>query len=110
MGGFFVFLLWVAIYVFFAVCIKRIAEKTGQTEKSWYAWVPIANAILLCWIAGKPAWWVILMLIPFVNIVIGIIVWMKVAQACSKPAWLGVVIGLVPIVNFFAMGYLAFSK
>jgi hypothetical protein len=110
MGGFFVFLLWVAIYVFCAVCIKRIAEKTGQTEKSWYAWVPIANLILLCWIAGKPAWWVILMLIPLVNIVIGIMVWMKVAEACSKPAWLGVVIGLVPIVNFIAMGYLAFSK
>jgi hypothetical protein len=106
----FMFLLVVAVYVFCAICLKRIAEKTGQKEKSWYAWVPIANVILLCWIAGKPTWWVLLMLIPFVNIVIAIMVWMKVAEACAKPAWLGVVIVLVPIGNFIALGHLAFSK
>jgi hypothetical protein len=110
MGGVLMFLLMVAIYVFCSLCLKRIAEKTGQAEKSWYAWIPIANMVLLCWIAGKPAWWVLLMLIPLVNIVIGIMVWMKAAEACKKPAWLGVIIVLVPIGNFIALGHLAFSK
>jgi hypothetical protein len=104
------FLFVIAIYVFCAICLKRIAEKTGQAAKSWYAWIPIANIVLTCWIAGKPGWWTILMLIPIVNIVFSILIWLEVAKACSKPAWLGVVIVLVPIGNFIALGYLAFSK
>jgi hypothetical protein len=103
-------ILLIAMYVFCAICLKRIAEKTGQAEKSWYAWIPIANMVLTCWIAGKPGWWTVLMLIPIVNIVFSVIIWINVAKACSKPAWLGWVIVLVPIGNFVAMGHLAFSK
>ena len=106
----FVFLFIVAAYCFCAVSLKRIAEKAGQSERSWYAWIPIVNVVLLCRIAGRPGWWTILMLIPVVNIVFSIIVWIDVAKACSKPSWLGVVIVLVPIGNFVALGHLAFSK
>jgi hypothetical protein len=104
------FLLMVAIYVFCSICLKRIAEKTSHADKSWYAWVPIANIVLTCLIAGKPAWWTVLMLIPIVNIVVSVMVWLEVAKACGKPAWLGVVVVLVPIGNFVALGHLAFSK
>lgn len=100
----------IALYVFSAICLKRIAEKTGHADKSWYAWVPIANIVLTCLIAGKPGWWTVLMFIPLVNIVISILIWLKVAEACKKPAWLGLIVVLVPVGNLIALGILAFSK
>jgi len=98
---------WLILYVYYAICLMVIANKTN-TPNSWLAWIPIANIYLMCKAAGKPGWWVILFFIPFVNIVIGIIVWMKIAEARKKPGWVGILM-IIPFVNLIIPGYLAFS-
>lgn len=104
----FIFLFWAAFYVYLAICLMKIAGKTG-TGNRWFAWIPILNMILMLQVAKKPVWWIILMLIPLVNIVIAIIVWMAVAEAVGKPNWLGILM-IVPVANVIIPGYLAFSK
>ncbi len=101
-------IFWVIAYLYYAICLMMIANKTN-TPNSWLAWIPIANIYLMCKIAGKPGWWLILFFIPFVNIVIGVIVWMKIAEARNKPSWLGILM-LIPFVNIIIPGYLAFSQ
>jgi hypothetical protein len=96
-----------AIYVYIALCLQTIAKKTN-TENAWMAWIPIVNVILMLNIAKKPLWWIILMLIPLVNIVIAIIVWMAIAEARGKPSWWGILL-IVPVVGIIVPGYLAFS-
>jgi hypothetical protein len=108
-GGFFMFFLVfaLAIYVYTALALSTIAEKTN-TENGWLAWIPIANIILMLNIAKKPIWWILLCLIPFVNIVIFIILWMGIAEARNKPSWWGVLM-IVPVVSLIVPGYLAWS-
>lgn len=96
------------IYVYFAVCIMMIANKTN-TPNAWLAWIPILNVFLMLMITKKPLWWFILLLIPIVNIVIGIIVWMGIAEARGKPSWLGILM-LIPGVNLVIPGILAFTE
>jgi hypothetical protein len=100
-------LIWLGIYAYFALTLQMIASKTG-TPNAWMAWVPIINTYLMCKIAGKPGWWVVLCFIPLVNIVIGVLIWMGIAEARHKPAWLGVLM-LVPIANIIIPAHLAFS-
>jgi hypothetical protein len=109
MGAFFVvfFIFMLAIYVYMALCLQTIAKKTN-TENAWLAWIPIVNIILMLNIAKKPLWWIILFLVPLVNLVIGIIVWMAIAEARGKPSWWGILL-IVPVVNIIVPGYLAFS-
>lgn len=102
---FFVFCL--AMYVYVALALQTIATKTN-TPNGWLAWIPIANLILMLNIGKKPIWWIILMLIPFVNIVVAIIVWMAVAEARGKPSWWGILM-IVPVVNLIVPGYLAWA-
>jgi len=104
---FFFFIFALAIYVYMALALQTIAKKTN-TENPWLAWIPIANLILMLNIAKKPLWWIILCLIPFVNIVIFIILWMAIAEARNKPNWWGILM-LVPVVNLFVPGYLAWA-
>jgi len=104
---FFAFLLAAVFYVYFALALQTIAKKTN-TQNAWLAWIPIANIILMLNIAKKPLWWIILCLIPFVNIVIAIIVWMAIAEARGKPSWWGILL-LIPLVNLIVPGYLAWS-
>ena len=96
-----------AIYAYVSYSFMVIAQKVGA-ENAWWAWVPILNIILLLNITQKPIWWIVLFLIPFVNIVIGAIVMMGVAEARGKPGWMGLLI-LVPFIGLAIPGYLAFA-
>ncbi len=108
-GGILMFalLFGLAMYLYIALAVKTIAEKTN-TENPWLAWIPIANFVLLLNIAKKPIWWIVLLLIPLVNLIIIVMIWMAVAEARSKPGWWGVLM-LVPGVSFIVPGYLAWS-
>ena len=103
----FLFVIFIAAYIYFALALQTIATKTN-TEKAWWAWVPIIQVILMLNIAKKPVWWLVLLLIPLVNIVIGIIVWMAIAEARQKPNWWGILV-IVPVVGIIVPGYLAWS-
>jgi magnesium-transporting ATPase (P-type) len=109
MGGFFLIFVIIAIvfYVYVALALQTIAQKTN-TENGWLAWIPIANVILMCNIARKPVWWIVLCLIPLVNVVIYIILWMGIAEARNKPSWWGILI-IVPVANLIVPGYLAWA-
>ena len=99
-------------YVFWAYCMARIGRKMGMPLGSTFVWalIPIANIFLFFKLAEKPYWWFILFLIPIVNIVIMILVWIGIAEKLGKPAWWGVCIGLVPILNIILFLMLAFEK
>lgn len=64
------------LIVYLAVIILVIASQWKIYEKAgkpgWAAIIPIYNIIVLHEIIGKPAWWIIMYLIPVVNIVFGI--------------------------------------
>jgi len=96
-----------AMYVYIALALQTIATKTG-TANEWLAWIPIANIFLILSIAKKPMWWFLLFLIPLVNVVIAIMVWMAVAEARGKPNWWGILM-IVPVANLVVPGYLAWG-
>ncbi|MFC1594182.1 DUF5684 domain-containing protein [Candidatus Omnitrophota bacterium] len=101
-------------YLFMAFCLQVIARKT-QTANGWFAWIPIANLILMCDIAGKPRWWAALFLlvfIPFIGsiavAVVSVMLFIGIAQRRGKPVWVGVLM-IIPLVNLGVLGYIAFS-
>jgi hypothetical protein len=96
-----------AVYIYMALAVQTIARKTN-TKNDWLAWIPIANIILLLEIARKPLWWLLLLVIPLVNVVISIVVWVGVAEARGKPSWWGLLM-IVPGVNLIVPGYLAWG-
>jgi len=77
-----ILVVYFAILALAIVSMWKIFTKAG--EPGWAAIVPIYNFIVLLKIAGKPAWWVVLMLIPFVNIVIAAIICISLAKNFGK--------------------------
>jgi len=78
-------------------------EKAGQP--GWAAIIPIYNAWVLCKIVGKPVLWFILCLIPFVNIVIGILLLIELAKSFGKGPGFGVGLALLGFVFFPMLGF-----
>ncbi len=105
-------IFWVVFYLFFAYCIARLAKKFGMPIGKAFVWavIPIANVFLLLKLAAKPYWWFVLLLIPIVNIVITVLIWMSICERMSKPGWWGIMIGLVPFANIVFFLMLVFGK
>ena len=86
--------------VLIIVGMWRMFVKAGQP--GWAAIIPIYNIYVLLQIVGRPGWWLILFLIPFVNIVIGLLIFIDLAKSFGKSAAWGIVLLFI----FNAIGYL----
>jgi len=95
-GLFFLF-IQLGIAVAMIAALWRIFTKAGQP--GWACLIPIYNVYILLKIAGKPGWWLILFLIPIVNIVVAILVALAVAENFGKSG--GFVIGMVLLPMIF---------
>jgi hypothetical protein len=93
----------------FAVAIVAIAgmwktfAKAGQP--GWAILIPIYNAYVLCKVAQRPGWWVLLMMIPLVNIVIAIIVAIDVAKNFGKGAGFGLGLAFLGPIFYSILGF-----
>ena len=78
-------LLFVLILsVLMIAALWKMFTKAGQP--GWASLVPIYNLVVLLKISGRPWWWLLLMFVPFVNIVISIILYMT-WRKCLAKAW-----------------------
>src|SRR3954466_11212555 len=94
-----VWIIYIAFLVLSIAGLWCVFAKAG--EDGWKAIIPIWNMIVLLRIVGRPLWWLVLLLIPLVNI----IVWIVVAHDLSKSfaRGVGTTIGLVLLSPIFTM-------
>jgi hypothetical protein len=90
-------IVMLVIAAFFIFCCWKIFTKAGQP--GWAAIIPIYNLYVLLQIVGRPGWWIILMLIPCVNIVVMILVYIDLARVFGKDT--GFAIGLILLSPIF---------
>jgi len=94
--------------VMFALAITTIVgmwktfDKAGQP--GWGVFIPIYNVYLLTQIAKKPGWWVLLMLVPLINIIVQAVVSIGVAEKFGKGAGFGMGLLLLPFIFYPVLG------
>ena len=79
---------------------------TKADKPGWAAIIPIYNIIVMLEIVGKPWWWLLLFLIPGVNLVFGI--WMINLLSISFGKGVGFTLGLI-FLGFIFWPILAFG-
>jgi len=84
-------IIYLIIGILMLISMWKIYAKAGKP--GWAAIIPIYNIIVLLEIVDKPLWWIILMFIPFVNIVISIIVTVELAKKFGQSV--GFAIGMI---------------
>jgi hypothetical protein len=77
-----------AFAVFIIAAMWKIFTKAGKP--GWAAIIPFYNIYILLKIAGRPGWWIILLLIPFLNIIFSLILALDVAKSFGKSGVFGV--------------------
>jgi uncharacterized membrane protein YhdT len=80
----------------------RLNTKAGK--KGWESLVPVLNIISLLEIIKKPAWWLLMLFIPLVNIAFIYIIYDQLAQRFGKEGTFAVGLLLLPLVFFPILG------
>lgn len=73
---------YAALIAVMVVSLWKIFVKAGKP--GWAAIVPLYNVIVLLEIVKRPSWWLILLFIPFVNLIPGIFLSLDLARKFGK--------------------------
>jgi len=94
---------WIVIVLLVVIGMWKVFVKAGKP--GWAAIIPIYNMIVLLEIAGKPLWWIILLLIPFVNFIVAIILLIAVARNFGKGIGFALGLLLLPFIFYPILGF-----
>ena len=99
----FAYVLSVAVGLFILIAQRKIYSKGNKP--GWACLIPIYNIIALLEIVGKPWWWLLLFLIPGVNIIF--MIWMMNLLSLSFGKSEGFTIGLIllPFIFYPILGF-----
>jgi uncharacterized membrane protein YoaK (UPF0700 family) len=92
-----------AVMILMIASIWKVFSKAN--EPGWAAIIPIYNIIVMLKIAGKPLWWLVLMIIPIVSIVVGILVLVSVAKSFGKSAGFAIGMLFLPFIFWPMLGF-----
>lgn len=100
--------IWLAVVVLFIAAFWKVFAKAGQP--GWAAIVPFYNMYILCKIAGRPGWWIILLLIPIVSLIVLAVISVDIAKSFGKGVGFGIglwLLGMIfyPILAFGSAEY-----
>jgi len=106
MMGLVLFAVYMLIILLFIVSQGFIFAKAGRPW--WGCLVPIYNIYLTLKVAGKPGWWLLLALIPFVNFVFMFMLWfahISIAKNFGKGVGFGLGLMFLPIIFYPVLAF-----
>lgn len=102
-GSPFVMIIGLVMAVVILAAHWKMFEKAKKP--GWAVLVPIYNSIVLLSIIGRPWWWILLFLIPVVNIIVAVIVAHETAKVFGKEIGTTLLLIFLPFIGYFILGF-----
>ncbi len=98
--------LWLGSLVIMVLTVAamwKVFVKAGQP--GWACLIPIYNLYILIKIADKPGWWLILYIIPLVNLIVSGVVSIGIAEKFEKGVGFGFGLWILPFIFYPILGF-----
>jgi hypothetical protein len=103
-GSMMLVILAVALGLVELIAYWKTFQKAGHP--GWAAIIPIYNAYILLKMAGRPGWWLILYIIPVVNLITHLVVSIDVAKRFGKSTAFGVFgLWIFSFIGYLMLGF-----
>lgn len=96
-------LFFLALWLILIIGIWKVFVKGGQP--GWGCLIPIYNLYCLIKIGGKEWWWLLLFLVPIVNIVIGILLTIAISKNFGKGGGFAAGLIFLPWIFYPILGF-----
>jgi signal peptidase I len=97
-SGWLIFIL--LVQVIHGIGTWKLYVKAGR--KSWEAFIPVYNGIVLMQIINRPKWWILLLFIPVINLFLFPIIWIETLRTFGKKSTVDMVLGVVTLGFYIA--------
>jgi signal peptidase I len=97
-SGWLIFIL--LVQVINGIGTWKLYVKAGR--KSWEAFIPVYNGIVLMQIINRPKWWILLLFIPVINLFLFPIIWIETLRTFGKKSTVDMVLGVVTLGFYIA--------
>ena len=87
------FIFFVIIQVVHGFGTWKLYKTAGF--KPLYSFIPIYNGLILMKIINRPAWWVLLLFIPIVNLLIFPVIWVETSRSFGKNSSLDTILAII---------------
>ena len=67
-----ILLVQLAVIVLLVAAAWKVFTKAGKP--GWAALIPIYNIVVMLQMTGRPVWWILLLLVPLVNLVVAFLI------------------------------------
>ncbi|NBD12638.1 MULTISPECIES: DUF5684 domain-containing protein [Corallococcus] len=99
-------LFWIIYLAVIGLAIAGIWKTfTKAGEPGWAAIVPFYNIYVMTKIVGRPAWWVVLAILPCVNIIALFIIGIDMAKSFGKGTGFGIGLALLGPIFYAILGF-----
>ena len=98
-----VLIFYLVILALMIASMWKVFTKAGKP--GWASIIPIYNLIVLLEIVGKPIWWILLLIIPLVNIIIMIIVTHRLSLSFGQGVGTTILLILLPFIGYPMLGF-----
>lgn len=102
-GGGIVMIIWLATMILTIIGSWKILEKAGKP--GWAVLVPIYNIVVFVQVAGRPVWWILLLLVPLINFVVMIVLCIDLAKRFGKGVGYGLGLLILSPIFFPMLGF-----
>lgn len=102
----FVILIFLILHFTYAFGLSKFFAKAG--EASWKVYIPFYNILPHLKIIGRPTWWIVLFLIPGINLIMAMGIFTDLLKSFGYDKFYQHVLGVV--FSFFYFPYLALTE
>lgn len=95
-------LVFIIVAIVMLIGMWKIYTKANQP--GWALFVPIYNLYALLQIVGRPTWWLLLMLIPLLNLIV-LVVYVDLAKSFGKSTLYGLGMIFLPFIFIPMLGF-----
>lgn len=96
-------IIWLVVVVLLVASLWKMFVKAGKP--GWAAIVPFYNMIVLLQVVGRPLWWFVMLLIPFVNIVFAIIIANDTSKSFGHGVGMTLLLIFLPFIGYPMLGF-----
>ena len=86
------FIFFLIVQIIHGLGTWKLYEKAGR--KSWEAFIPIYNSIVLMKIINRPTWWTFLLFIPVINLIMFPVIWVETLRSFGKNTTTDTLLGI----------------
>lgn len=90
--------LYVVLIAILIASMWRVYTKAGKP--GWAAVIPFYNFIVELEIIGRPVWWLVLMFIPFVNVVVAVIIANDLSKSFGRGFGTTALLVILPFIGY----------